>query len=72
MGKIGRMKGSDSSGVLSIMIGHKVYILSPLCVQEESDELIDSKTKFKSKTSTNLNYQVLLFLKERRLILIWC
>ena len=38
------MKGSDSSGILTIMIGHKEYVLSPLCVHEEPDELIDSKT----------------------------
>jgi hypothetical protein len=37
------MKGSDRSGVLTIMVGHKEYVLSPLCVLEESDELIDSK-----------------------------
>ena len=44
LGKVGRMKGSDSSGILSIMIGYKEYTLSPLCVQEESHQLIDSET----------------------------
>lgn len=57
------MKGSDTSGVLSIVIGHKEYILSPLCVQEETDELKDSKMN-QELTFTNSELPSLSFLKE--------
>ena len=68
------MKASDSSGILTIMIGHKEYVLSPLCVQEEPDELINSKTKIKHSptiinfTSLEVNANPDLVLKVHSLL----
>ena len=37
LGKIGIWKGGDNSGVLTVAVGGKDYILSPLCVLPEEN-----------------------------------
>lgn len=73
VGKIGRLKGSDSSGVVQVIIGHKKYKLSPLCVQQASDELQGGWISY-SHTVLCITSDVysLKALTRWKRILIWC